>query len=100
MPEERPAVVEEDLDDLLLSDQPWDPSFLNTAPQDMQEILTDEFPISVLKFFKLFYSKPEFTYAYHVSRGDKGFFIKSYFFNQFHKQKCQSQNGLNIRNLA
>jgi hypothetical protein len=39
---------------------------------DLTRLLNEELPISVLQFFKLFFSDANFTRIYHDARNDKG----------------------------
>jgi hypothetical protein len=70
------ASEEEDdfLDDSLLSSTTEDDhgGFLNSGGDQMHLLINETFPVSVIKFFKLFFSDVKFSEDYHIERGDSG----------------------------
>jgi len=74
------AVEEEDdnWEDAFLSVEDSEGGFLNSADPELLQILVEEFPITVLQFFKLFASDGGFVKQYHEQRGDKEIQVKDW----------------------
>jgi hypothetical protein len=70
--EEQNAEEEEENWESYLSQEDSQAGFLNCIPSEMPSIIDDELPITVMQFFKYFYSDGAFVKFYHEQRGDKG----------------------------
>lgn len=77
-------IDEEEGEDSFLSSTEGDTGFLNTDSNSslileviftgslLKTVVDEELPVSLMRFFKLFFSSPSFSNFYHEKRGDMG----------------------------